>query len=116
MDIEKLTVGELREITKLVCATKPKSKRKVVDGGIRIVILQRGWVAVGRYHQDGSDCQLTGAAIIRRWGTSKGLGEIASGGPTANTQLEPTPTIRFHEMVAVASIDCLEDKWEKHLK
>ena len=46
---------------------------------IRIVILQRGWVAVGRFSQSGSDCILEQASIIRKWGTTKGLGEIVSG-------------------------------------
>ena len=45
-------------------------------GTIRIVILQRGWVAVGYFSQEGSQCKLERAAMIRNWGTSKGLGHL----------------------------------------
>ena len=78
---------------------------------IRIVILQRGWVAVGRYSQKGEDCQLDGASIVRRWGTTKGLGELATSGPLENTVLDPSPTLRFHALTVIASIACEESKW-----
>ncbi len=82
---------------------------------IRIVILQRGWVKVGRYFQDGSNCRLADCAAIRLWGTTKGLGEIAEGGPTSKTVLDKEPTCRFHELTVIAMIDCKESKWTKHL-
>jgi hypothetical protein len=82
---------------------------------IRIVILQRGWVAVGHFHQNDSDCTLEVASIIRRWGTTKGLGEIISG-PNSDTVLDPCGTLRFHELAIVATMDCEAPKWEKHLK
>jgi len=77
----------------------------------RIVILQRGWVMVGRWSQDGEDCVLTDAAVIRVWGTKRGLGEIAEGGPTSSTILDRAGTVRFHILAVVASIDCEEAKW-----
>lgn len=40
---------------------------------VRIVILQRGWVMVGRYSQNGDECSLTDCSTIRAWGTTKGL-------------------------------------------
>ncbi len=43
-------------------------------------VLQRGWVMVGEFSKVGSDCSLTNAAVIRYWGTTKGLGEIAENG------------------------------------
>ena len=78
---------------------------------IRIVILQRGWVMVGRWAQDGENCTLTDASVIRVWGTKKGLGEIAAGGPTNDTILDPAGTVRFHILAVVASLDCEEAKW-----
>lgn len=77
----------------------------------RIVILQRGWVAVGDYAKTGSEVTLSNASVIRRWGTTKGLGEIAANGPTENTVLDPTPTVRVHELAIVATIDCTAEKW-----
>jgi hypothetical protein len=78
---------------------------------VRIVVLQRGWVAVGKFTQDGEQCQLKNAAIIRRWGTSKGLGQIATDGPTSNTVLDKCPTLRFNILTVITTIDCEADKW-----
>jgi len=85
------------------------------SGEIRIVILQRGFVFVGQWSQDGSRCTLKNAACIRKWGTTKGLGEIALGGPTAKTVLDPCPPVTFHELTIVATIDCVEAKWKSKL-
>ncbi len=82
---------------------------------IRIVILQRGWVMVGRFTQEGSNCRLDPAAILRRWGTTKGLGEIAAGGPTPKTILDKCPPVSFHELTVIATIDCAAAKWTMHL-
>ena len=82
---------------------------------IRIVILQRGWVVVGDYSQKQSQCMLEEAAVIRRWGTTKGLGEIASKGPLQNTILDPCHIVKFHEMTVIATIDCVEELWAKSL-
>ena len=84
---------------------------KMPSGHVRIVILQRGWVAVGYFMKEGGDCTLDSASVIRVWGTTKGLGEIAANGPTSKTVLDPCPKIRFHELTAIAMIDCAEDKW-----
>ena len=90
-------------------------KKNMSSGNIRIVVLQRGFVAVGYFSQDGSNCKLEKAANIRTWGTTKGLGEIAVGGPTQKTILDKCPTIRFHELTIIQTIDCVEGKWEKYL-
>ena len=55
----------------------------------RIVILDRGWVVVGWVGISGDDVTIEKASVIRVWGTSKGIGEIASGGPTKDTILDP---------------------------
>ena len=85
-------------------------------GDIKIVILQRGWCMVGRFERNGSDCKLHNASVIRAWGTSKGLGEIAKDGPTSNTKLDPTTgLVEFDYLTVVASISCEESAWSKHL-
>ena len=84
-------------------------------GEIRIVILQRGWVVIGRWQQNGSQCSLSNAAIIRVWGTTRGLGEIALTGPTSKTILDPCPTLRFHELTVIATMDCVGEKWAHRL-
>ena len=83
---------------------------------IRIVILQRGWVMVGRYHRSNSDCTLTDAHVIRKWGTSKGLGELALNGPLVNTVLDKTHgVVEFDNLTVVATIACVGDVWERIL-
>lgn len=42
-------------------------------GDVKIVILQRGWVMVGRFERKGSDCKLINASVIRSWGQPKDL-------------------------------------------
>lgn len=78
----------------------------------QIVILQRGWVAIGDYSvsKDG-ECQLSNAAIIRVWGTTKGLGEIAENGATSTTKLDRCPDLRFHPMTVIARMDVNESNW-----
>ena len=81
---------------------------------IRIVIGQRGWVWVGRYAEDGDQVVLTDARCIRRWGTSKGLGELVSG-PTKTTVLDPAGTVTLHRLGVVASYEADVAAWGKVL-
>lgn len=92
-----------------------KDKDKDLSSDVRIVILQRGWIYVGRYSKTSSDeHRLDQAKCIRSWGTNKGLGELISG-PTSSTKLDESGTVRFHPMTIVATLDCEADKWTKHL-
>ena len=88
-----------------------KDYQSIPYGPVKIVILQRGWVMVGVFSQLNSQCRLDNAAVIRKWGTTKGLGEIADGGPTKDTVLDKTPPVEFHEMTVIATIQCRAEKW-----
>jgi hypothetical protein len=94
----------LKEIQKLVC-------NEAKDKDIRIVILQRGWVMVGEYSRVENDCFLKNCSTIRKWGTSRGLGQIAMEGPTSETILDKQPDTEFHILTIVASIKCDASKW-----
>lgn len=91
---------------------------KVAPTKIQIVVLQRGWVYVGRFSQKGEQCHLTNAFNIRRWGTEFGLGEIAEKGPIPEgvgngpTNLDKNSDLHFHEMTVVVRMDVDESKWE----
>lgn len=95
----------------------PKGANKVqFDGDVKIVVLQRGWVMVGRFEKNGSECKLHNASVIRQWGTTKGLGEIASAGPTANTKIDPTNgLVEFDYLTVVATISCNHSAWTKYV-
>lgn len=93
-------------------ASKPTENKS----DIKIVILQRGWCMVGRFERKGSECKLHSASVIRTWGTTKGLGEIAEGGPTSSTKLDPcNGLVEFDYLTVVASISCNEEKWKNNL-
>jgi hypothetical protein len=77
----------------------------------QIVIAQRGWVFVGDVERSGDDVTISAAQCIRRWGTTKGLGELAKNGPQQSTVLDPMGTVRLHALAIVASIDCEETQW-----
>ena len=88
-----------------------------LDSEIKIVILQRGWVMVGRFERKGSDCKLYNASVIRRWGTTNGLGEITKDGPTKDTVLDPcNGLVEFDYLTVIAAISCGKIKWEKKLQ
>lgn len=92
-------------------ATKKK------NNDIRICILQRGWVMVGRYSKKGTQCTLSGARVVRRWGTTNGIGELASCGPLPNTKLDaPGPgPVEFHELTVIATVACDVAKWGQYV-
>lgn len=93
-----------------------KDAVKEPSGDLKIVILQRGWVMIGRLERDGSDCKLHNASVIRRWGTTQGLGELALKGKLADTQLDKcNGLVEFDWLTVVATISVDESKWEKEL-
>lgn len=80
------------------------------DSTVRIVVLQRGWVVVGRYTEDGDDVTIDSASVIRVWGTTKGLGELVDG-PTSSTKLDKAGTVKAHRGAVVLTIMADEAKW-----
>lgn len=86
------------------------------ESDVKIVVLQRGWVMVGRFERSGNDCKLFDASVIRVWGTTKGLGEIAADGPTKDTKLDKcNGLVEFDYLTVVATIECNKSKWDKSL-
>lgn len=112
--------------------TKPKGKTKMetitvngktyysekptgteFQGETKIVVLQRGWVVVGRMEKDSTLCKLHNASVIRNWGTTKGLGELAANGPLSSTKLDPcNGVVEFDYLTVVLTIAVNEEKWQ----
>jgi hypothetical protein len=87
-------------------------KKVTENWGWQIVVLQRGWVVVGKMEKVGNACILENASVIRRWGTTGGLPELADKGPLAETKLEPcSAPIRFHYLTSILTIEC-GAKWK----
>lgn len=115
MNLDELTLGDLKKLSCLLRGGEEVDCCEI-DHGTQIVILQRGWVMVGQMTQKGSTVKLQNARVIRRWGTTGGLGELAMKGPLVDTKLEETPEVTIHELTIIATIKCEESKWAKHLK
>jgi len=80
-----------------------------------IVAVQAGWVFVGVRAESGAApgiVQLTGAACIRKWGTSRGLGELALSGPQAETALDPCGTVEIPALAVLFCIPVDPTKWQ----
>ena len=112
---EKVDLNEV-EIDGVNYVRKDSIKGEDVKGDIKIVILQRGWIVVGRFERIGSDCKIHNASVIRTWGITNGLGEIAKKGPTGSTKLDKCyGVVQFDYLTVVATIDCVEAEWVKEL-
>jgi len=85
-------------------------------GEYKIVVLQRGWVVIGKLERNGNDCKLHHAAVIRNWGTKKGLGELAEDGPKKDTIFDPcNGVVEFDYLTTVLTISVDENKWKSEL-
>jgi hypothetical protein len=87
---------------------------KMQDNQIQIVVLDRGFVYVGRCRMDDDTLIITNAVNVRRWGTTRGLGELVNG-PTPDTVLDPVGTVRAPERAVIHTIDVREDAWTQKL-
>ena len=84
---------------------------QVVPTKKQIVVLQRGWVVIGDINKSEAEITINNCSVIRIWGTSKGLGEIAEGGPTSKTKLDPCPPMTVHPLSVVLYMNVNESKW-----
>lgn len=83
------------------------------QGTWKIVVLQRGWIVVGKMEREGTQCKLHHASVIRNWGTKKGLGELALEGPKKDTVLDPcNGVVEFDYLTVVLTLDVNEKKWK----
>lgn len=79
-------------------------------GDIKIAVLDRGFVYVGRISYEGDFVVLKNAKNIRYWGTTSGLGELVNG-PTKTTKLDVVGTVRVRGRALIFTIDVVESKW-----
>lgn len=92
-----------------------KTSNEPTNSNIKIVILQRGWIVIGRWSQTGDMCALDNAYVIRRWGTDKGVGQLALEGKLTDTKLDKAGRVEFHQLTVVATINCDEKLWDREL-
>ena len=87
---------------------------KCVLTGTAIVVLDRGFVYVGKVTVDGDWCIIESAKNIRKWGTTKGLGELVNG-PTKTTELDTVGNVRAPMRAVISIIDAKEEGWKSSL-
>ena len=87
---------------------------KCVLTGTAIVVLDRGFVYVGKVTVDGDWCIIESAKNIRKWGTTKGLGELVNG-PTKTTELDTVGTVRSPMRAVISIIDTKDEAWKSVL-
>ncbi len=85
------------------------------DKEVRIVVLTHGWVLVGYYRKTAYGVHLDQSAVVRVWGTEHGLGQIAIGGPTKSTVLDPQGYTDAPHSAVIFTIKCDGENWLKHL-
>lgn len=98
-----IKIDEQEYVRKDAVDVKPTEKQ--------IFILQRGWIVIGNGRKEGNEFWINNCSVIRSWGTSKGLGEIALNGPTNNTRLDPCGAFQVHELAIVGRMNVDESKW-----
>ena len=111
-----MEINQAFKVLQVLCGTESEKNQPHPVGrklGKRIFILQRGWVFVGDGYQSGENIEIKNAAVIRVWGTTKGLGELAEKGPIKDkTIIDPCPNVHVHELAVVAMLDCVEEHWK----
>ena len=86
-------------------------EHKCVLQGLAIVVLDRGFVYIGKVTIDGDWCVIESAKNIRVWGTTNGRGELVKG-PTKSTKLDQVGSVRAPLRAVIHVIDVEADKWK----
>lgn len=82
-----------------------------LDAPYQIAVLDRGFVYIGYVKWNDDVLTITNAKCIRRWGTTKGLGELVNG-PQPETILDTVGTIHVPEHALIHLIDVVEGAWK----
>ena len=75
------------------------------DLGSQIVVVDRGFVYVGNVTIEGDMCRIKSARNIRKWGTTKGLGELVNG-PLKDTVLDEAGEVLVPMKSVIHFITC----------
>ncbi len=85
------------------------------SGPTKIVVLNRGFVYVGRVDEEGDPVvTIHGARCIIQWGTDKHLGQLVEG-PLSKTQLGAPCTVQCRVNQIVHMIEVNQDAWTQYV-
>lgn len=106
------TINEI-EVNGIKYIPKDSAKATEYTGEIKIVVLQRGWIYIGRFERNENNCKLHNGFNIRTWGTAKGLPELVHG-PTSATRLDKCEgVIEFDWLTVIHTITVNPAKWSQ---
>jgi hypothetical protein len=88
-----------------------KEQKDYIRSPVQIVVLNRGWIVVGNVKESVNKTIIQNAAVIRKWGTTKGLGELAEKGKLSDTILDKCPDITVDTANVVLTMNCNQSKW-----
>ena len=81
-------------------------------GDVKIVVLQRGWIYIGRFSKDLTGlCKLENAFNIQNWGTTEGLGELVNGATSKTVLKKVSGIIEFDWLTVIHTITCDANKY-----
>jgi hypothetical protein len=87
---------------------------KFEEGRYYILVMRERFVLVARVRQDEDALFLVldDAAVIRRWATNRGLGQLALDGPQPNTKFDPEGSgIWVNKLEVSRIIPCVAPSW-----
>lgn len=76
-----------------------------------IVVVEGRWNLIGRCEHTDSHLVVHNAQVIRYWGTTAGLGELALKGPTSKTKLDPAGLVRVPHGKVLLTLDVTAEGW-----
>jgi len=83
-------------------------------GEIKIVVLERGFIYVGRFRETEQNIEIIGARSLIRWGTTGHLGSLIEG-PSENTKLGDACHVKARVSQLIHTIEVNQDAWNKHI-
>jgi hypothetical protein len=83
------------------------------SSSLKIVVLDKGFIYVGNFTDNGDTIRIDNARCCRVWGTTRGLSQLANDGPNSGTKLDDPTTIVAAKHSWIHNLDCVESKWNK---
>lgn len=116
INLDELTIEQARALAAQFSAMTngDAGPTRRTEHGLQIAVLDRGFVYIGNVATDGEWCYITNAWNLRKWGTSRGLGELVSG-PTPDTKLDPVGNVRLPLRTLQHLISVEVDGWTSKL-
>jgi hypothetical protein len=78
-----------------------------------IVVVESGWVFAAVLDDSTGDIHSSECAVIRTWGTTNGLGELALKGPTKDTVLDMCNITHIPKAKVLFVMECVPLVWIK---